>query len=85
MTRLLAEGEPIQVWGPEERPEGFVWRGRAHPIEAIANRWEVHTRWWETGEATWRVYYKVTTGGGLLCEIVHDRLAGAWVLARVYD
>jgi hypothetical protein len=89
VTRLLPQGEAIQVWGPEERPEGFVWRGASHHITSIGNRWQVRTRWWEGGqpglEAVWRVYYKVTTDRGVLCELYRDVLARGWFLARVYD
>jgi hypothetical protein len=85
MTRLLTEGETVQVWGPEEAPEGFFWRGEPHRIEGVSNRWQVHTRWWEAGEVVWREYYKVTTDRGVLCELVHDRLRGEWRVGRVYD
>jgi hypothetical protein len=91
MTRLLSEGEQVRVWGSEDEPDpgsgpqGFVWRGEVHQIEAVCNRWQVHTRWWEAGATVWREYWKVTTDRGLLCELVHDLLTGGWVLARVYD
>jgi hypothetical protein len=85
MTRLLPQGEVVQVWGPEERPDGFVWRGMAHRITSIGNRWQVRTRWWEGDGAVWRVYFKVTTDRGLLCELYRDVLARGWFLARVYD
>lgn len=85
MTRLLAEGEAIEIWGSEEQPDGFLWRGEPYAIEEICNRWQVHTRWWGPGEAIWRAYYKITTDQGMLCELYHDRLAGRWVLVRVYD
>jgi hypothetical protein len=91
VTRLYLKGETIQVWGPEEQPDGFVWRGVSYRVEEVCNRWLVHTRWWEAGEVVWRAYYKVTAvrgalqGVAMLCELYHDLRAGEWVLARVYD
>jgi hypothetical protein len=85
VTRLLPGGEAIQVWGPEERPAGFVWRGVPHRITSIGNRWQVRTRWWEASKAVWRVYYRVTTDRGVVCELYWDELARGWFLARVYD
>jgi hypothetical protein len=85
MTRLLPEGEAIQVWGPEDAPEAFVWRGTRHRVERVCNRWRVHTRWWESGEAMWREYWKVTTDRGILCQIYYDLRAGGWFLSRLYD
>jgi hypothetical protein len=91
MTRLLAEGEAVEVWGPEEHPDGFVWRGAPYQVETVCNRWLVHTRWWEAGEMVWRAYYKVIAvcgapqGAEMLCELYHDLRVERWVLARVYD
>jgi hypothetical protein len=85
VTRLWPEGEPLEVWGGEERPAGFAWRGAAHPIEAICNRWRIHTRWWELDEVVWREYLKVTTDTGFLCLLYRDLLGGGWFLARLYD
>jgi len=85
MTRLRPEGDPVEVWGQEGTPAGFVWKGASHPIEEIYNRWRVHTRWWEPDQAVWREYLKLTTETGLLCLIYRDLLAGGWFLARIYD
>ena len=85
MTRLLPKGEAVQVWGPEDAPEGFMWHGRPHCIDQVCNRWQVHTRWWEPGKAMWREYWKVRTDQGVLCQLYHDLLAGGWFLARLYD
>ena len=100
MTRLWPEGEPVEVWGGEERaspdaetPSGFTWQGAPHRILEVCNRWRVHTRWWEPDEAivrlrltnVWREYVKVTTDTGLLCLLYRDLLRGGWFLARIYD
>jgi hypothetical protein len=91
MTRLLLEGEAVQVWESEDAadpgpgPAGFVWRGTSHQIEERCNRWRIHTRWWEVGEEIWREYWKVTTDQGVLCQLYHDLLDGRWFLSRVYD
>ena len=81
MTRLWPEGEAVQVWGLEE----FTWQGTVHHIEEVCNRWRMHTRWWEPGQAVWREYLKVATDTGLLCLLYRDLLSGGWFLARVYD
>lgn len=85
MTRLWPKGEPVEIWGPEVSPSGFVWQGGAHPILDVCNRWRVDTRWWVPDERIWREYVKVTTDTGLLCLLYCDLLAGGWFLARVYD
>jgi hypothetical protein len=91
MTRLWAEGEPVEVWGGEETPAGFAWQGGRHGITGIRNRWRIHTRWWlptpeeGNGRTIWREYVKVTTDSGLLCVLYHDLSNGSWFLSRVYD
>ena len=85
MTRLWPEGEPVETWGGEEIPSGFIWRGSTHQDLMICNRWRVHTRWWEPSETIWREYVKVATNRGLLCLLYRDLLSDAWFLARVYD
>jgi hypothetical protein len=85
MTRLLSGGEPVEVWGEKETPDGFVWQNAPHRILEVSNRWRVHTRWWEPNEAIWREYVKVVTDSGFLCLIYHDLRQGGWFLARLYD
>ena len=85
MTRLWPEGEAVQAWSAVESLEGFTWQGVDHHIEEVCNRWRVHTRWWEPGQAVWREYLKVATNTGLLCLLYRDLLSGSWFLARVYD
>jgi len=85
MTRLWPEGQPVQVWDPEETPRGFDWQGAPQRIVAVCQRWRVHTRWWQPAALVWREYLKVTTDTGLLCLLYHDLAAGGWFLARVYD
>ena len=83
--KLWSKGEAIETWGAGDVPAGFVWRGRHHRIERVCNRWRIHTRWWEPGQAGWREYWKVVTDTGYLCQVYHDLVGGGWVLARVYD
>jgi hypothetical protein len=64
---------------------GFSWRGTAHTVRAVCNRWRIHTRWWEPNDAVWREYVKVATDSGLLCLLYHDLKEGGWYLARLYD
>jgi hypothetical protein len=85
MTHLFPEGEPIEVWGAEEMPDGFVWRNAPHCVLEVCNRWTLHSRWWEPSETVWREYLKVVTDSGMLCQIFRDLLHGEWFLARVYD
>jgi len=85
MTRFWPDGIPIQIWGDAQAPTGFTWEGTGHPIIQICNRWRVHTRWWEPGEAVHREYLKVVTESGLLCLISNDLASGTWFLCRLYD
>ena len=94
MTRLWSEGEPVTVWGSEENPSAFDWRGEHHRVEGICNRWRVHTRWWEQDGTIQREYLKLTTDTGLLCLLCRDLLPPTplrantdtqWFIARLYD
>ena len=85
MTRLWPGGEAVEIWGDQDAPAGFVWKGVSHCISDICNRWRVHTRWWEPEETLWREYIKVTTEDGLLCLLYHDMIGGGWFLSRLYD
>ena len=85
MARLWPEGQAVSVWGGEDTPAGFAWQGALHSVQETCNRWRIHTRWWEPGQAVWREYVKVTTDTGLLCLLYRDLPAGGWFLARVYD
>ena len=85
MTRLWPEGEAVEAWGDKRTLSGFVWKGASHQILQICNRWRLHTRWWDSDEAIWREYIKVTTDGGLLCLLYRDLYEDCWFLARVYD
>ena len=85
MTRLWHESEPVETWGEETTPDGFVWQGLPHRILEVGNHWRVHTRWWAPGQAVWREYYRLVTDTGYLCQVYHDLVGGGWFLARVYD
>lgn len=85
MTRMPREAEPLEAWGGEDTPDGFIWRNASHQILEVANRWVIHTRWWEPNETVWREYLKVVTDTGMLCVVYRDLLRGGWFLARLYD
>lgn len=85
MTRFWPAGLAVTTWGAGEEPAGFGWQGGLHPILGIHDRWRIHTRWWDPGEAVWREYVKVTTETGLLCLLYRDLRAGGWYLVRIYD
>jgi len=86
MTRLWPEGEAIEIEGAQDGPpDEFCWRGQSHRVQAVCNRWRVHTRWWEPEQVVWREYLKLATDTGLLCLIYHDLDHGGWFLTRVYD
>jgi len=85
VTHLFVEGEPLETWGAEVMPEGLIWKNAPHHILELANRWRVHTRWWEPRETIWREYLKVVTDMGLLCLIYRDMQDDGWFLSRLYD
>ena len=85
MTRLWAEGDPVEVVVHAGTPVQFQWRGEWHEVSAIANRWRVRSTWWMPSVEAWREYVKLTTVDGLLLTLFHDLRADAWYCARVYD
>jgi hypothetical protein len=86
MTRLLAEPEPLAVdLTAAGVPVRFIWRGSAHEVDMVANRWRVTSTWWVAGAEAAREYFKVVTTEGLLCIVYRDMAAGGWFMARVYD
>jgi len=85
VSRLWPEGQAVSVWGDEGTPTRFAWHGAFHSVLETCNRWRIHTRWWEPGQAVWREYVKVTTDTGLLCLLYRDLPSAGWFLARVYD
>jgi hypothetical protein len=89
VTRLRPEGEPVETWGGEETPAGFVWQQRSHHVVEVGTRWRVQTRWWDqAGHPAGggrREYVKVATDTGLLCLLYRDLDHGGWFLARIYD
>ena len=85
MTYLLREPAPLEVWGGEDTPDGFIWKNDSHQILQVCNRWRIHTRWWEPKEMVWRDYLKVITDQTLLCVIYRDLEHGGWFMYRIYD
>ena len=84
MTYLWPEGVVIEVRANDRlEPEHFIWLGRGHRVQAIANRWRLDQDWWR--QRLWREYFKLTTTDGLLVVIYLDLLGGGWYLQRVYD
>jgi hypothetical protein len=85
MTRFYPKGVPLETWGDEEQPDGFIWQNREHHITHFCNHWRVHTRLWEPRETIWRHYLKVATDSKMMCHIYRDLVHGGWFLERVYD
>ncbi len=84
MTRLWAEGEPVEVTlDAEGAPRAFLWRGQWRPVAQIANCWRVQASWW--ADDAWREYTKLVTSDGMLATLYRDLRSGAWYCARVYD
>jgi hypothetical protein len=83
MTRLWVNGDTIRVMLEAGLPVRFVWNGRAHPVQHVANQWRLDVGWWRF--RLWRDYYKVVTATGLLVIIYHDLTSDQWGLQRVYD
>lgn len=86
MTRYFGDpGLPLEV-GTDGRgfPLHFSVNGHQEKVLAIANRWRVDQEWWRK-RPIHRSYFKVLTGGGVLCEIYEDGADGKWYLERQYD
>lgn len=83
MTRLWVGGTAIRVVQQAGLPARFIWDGRSHPVQALANRWRVDVGWWRL--RLWRDYYKLVTTTGLLVVIYHDLMTDSWYLQRLYD
>jgi hypothetical protein len=84
MTRLWVVGITLKmVATSSDEPARFVWEGRLHVVEGIANSWRVDLGWWRLH--IWRDYYKLYTTTGLLLVVYHDLVSGQWYLQRVYD
>jgi hypothetical protein len=84
MTRLWSAGQRIQVEvDVAGQPLYFVWGGRRHPIEQIADQWRADRQWWRLRQ--WREHFKLVTQTGLLVTIYHDLVNDQWYLQRLYD
>lgn len=64
-------------------PASFRWRGKAHAVRAVLERWKDVGRWWE-GEAP-KLFFRVETAGGGLWEIYLDTGSQSWFLYKIYD
>ena len=86
MTRLYAEGAPIQVEAdPAGAPLRFMWGDRWRAVVHIANRWRTNSTWWNSEAAVNREYYKLIDGENMLCIIFRERDTGVWMMHRIYD
>ena len=78
------EGVPVQeVMSEQGMPTRFTWRGQVHPVQKIANVWQIDDSWWQ--QRVWQDRFKVITTTGLLLILAHDLLTDEWRLIRVYD
>ncbi len=78
------EGVPVQeVMSEQGVPIRFTWQGHVHPVQKIANVWQIDDSWWQ--QRVWQDRFKVITTTGLLLILAHDLLTDEWRLIRVYD
>ncbi|MDP9311614.1 MAG: hypothetical protein M3R24_12160 [Chloroflexota bacterium] len=84
MTQFWANGQPIAVrCDANAALELIHWSNQWQPVTHIAQRWRVDAGWWRL--RTWRDYFKLTTGNGVLLVVYHDLLTDTWHLQRIYD
>ncbi|MBL8147795.1 MAG: hypothetical protein JNL34_15565 [Anaerolineae bacterium] len=84
MSRARTDRIPVPVkCGADGCPRTLHWRGRVSRIEAVLNSWRVDIGWWDT--PVQRDYYKTTLDNGGTLLLVHDHIAGAWFVRRIYD
>lgn len=84
MTRLLRRPIKISV-AIDDRggPRSFYGSGNYYEVVEVCNTWRVDADWWKRRIA--RIYYKVETREGLLCDLYLDEVKDAWYLERIYD
>lgn len=86
MSRLFLPALPIEVVVASRLvPEGFTWRHRLHPMEAIEEYWLADFGWWRNEGYIARDYFLLTTRTGLLVEIYHSLTTEGWYLQRLHD
>lgn len=62
---------------------GFRWEDTYHPVRRVLGYWRLDSGWWLW--RTWRDYYQVATGTGMVVELYQDKLNHTWHLQRIYD
>ena len=88
MTRLWHQSDTSLIAADFDQygnPRAFTWRGRAHRIRQVHERWRVECDWWSAHGEIARDYLLVSTDDHLLCQIYCDRSDGRWYLSRLYD
>jgi hypothetical protein len=91
MSRLWFDEEPITVTAMSttaaetSHPLAFVWNSRVHTVERVIESWRLDADWWSDAGGVARVYFKLITKTGLLCEIYRDITTDAWMMAKIYD
>jgi len=75
--------EPIRVERDAGMPAAFSWRGRRYRVVDVIGRWRIEDRWWTSGRE--REYWRVEAGGGMVCDLYHDRVDDRWHLERLWD
>ncbi|MFQ6027115.1 MAG: hypothetical protein ACE5Q6_06465 [Dehalococcoidia bacterium] len=60
-----------------QRPISVTTEGRALPVTAITDLWEIDDEWWRDRPIA-RLYYRVTVRGGRQLTLYRDLLDGTW-------
>ena len=81
-------GHPITVTvvdaQPHPLPTSFMWRSRRYWVSVIG-MWCLRAKWWDSAQATDRLYYRVTTADYQVFDLYHDEAADAWILDVCHD
>ena len=76
--------QPVRVRrGADDRPCGFAWRGRWHPVAEILDTWVYRSPWWRATPLE-ETFYRVRTAEGGLYELAEDG-ADRYRMHRIYD
>ncbi len=86
MSRQI--GLPVQVEVDDATGESrrLTWCGVRYTTVRVIGRWHLRDWWWDMGQQTDRVYYRLLTRDQQVFEVYRELTsAGLWVLDRVLD